>query len=478
MKMTIIKNLNRFCFCSAFTLIFLTSYLALGQTGKPASDPAKSRLNQIFEDKIKVVKLPTAESDLESLRVLSSIVKQAGWFPDIKLTMQDGMVTIEGQANTKEQLDWLTTTAERLPSVIAIINKAELKTTALTDLSPAANEVRRMVDTAKRAMPNILLAFGLFLVLILLNRFLNRGIHTLWEKRISNPFLLSTVSKLSLLPIWLLFFYLILRTAGLSSLATTIIGGTGMLGLVLGLAFRGIAENYLAGLLLAMRSPFTKGDLIEIGENLGYVQNLSMRGTTIIDLDGNLILIPNSTVIQSVVQNRTANPLTRTSFTVGISYADSISKAQEIIIKSMRDVRGVLHDPEVSVIADSLGASSVNLKVMFWFNIKETNQPRVRSRAMIHIKESLLANGITMPDEGREVVFADTLKVQMLESKEQAKSHEEERKHGIKEQAEVNLQERRNNPEAADETQGKDLMRLAEANPLLTERPKDNLLKP
>ncbi len=451
-----------------FSFILICGLSASAQEFKPIAGSTKPKISN----------LPSSESDRETLRVMNSLIKQAGWFPEIKISVIDGMVTFEGHANSKDQVEWLTKTADRLPEVVAVINKAELTNSALTDFSPSITEVRRMIELAKRGMPNILLALVLFFLFYFLNRYLNRGLHSLWQKKIDNPFLLSTVSKLTLLPIWLLCFYLILKTAGLSGLATTIIGGTGMLGLVLGLAFRGIAENYLAGLLLAMRSPFTKGDLIEIGQNLGYVQNLSMRGTTIIDLDGNLILIPNSTVIQSVVQNRTANPLTRTSFTVGISYSDSIGKAQEIIIKTMQEVRGVLTEPEVSVIAESLGAASVNLKILFWFNIKDTNQPRVRSRAMILIKETLLANGITIPDEAREIIFADTLKVQMLDSKEAAKSHVQERKHLIKEQAVVNLEEKRNQPEKVEVTQQEDLMRLADASPLLAEKPKDNLLKP
>ncbi len=474
MKKTIVENFK----LVLFYLVLGVSAEGFAQEVKTETNSIDSVLESAINGNSRIQYLPTAETDRETNRILNSLTKQAGWFPKIKVSVADGMVTIEGTTNSKEQLEWLENSAKNLPTVIAVINKAQLSATAFTDLTPALNELRRISDAAKRALPNILLAMALFITFFLFNHFLSRGIRKLWERRISNPFLLVTVSKLTLLPIWLLFFYLILRTAGLSSLATTIIGGTGMLGLILGLAFRGIAENYLAGLLLAMRSPFTKGDLIEIGENLGYVQNLSMRGTTIINLDGNLILIPNSTVIQSVVQNRTANPLTRVSFKIGISYADSISKAQQLILAALPDVRGVLTDPEASVIVENFGSSSVELKVLFWFNIKEINQLRVRSRAMIHIKETLLSNGITIPDEAREVVFADTLKIQMLENKEAVKTTEDERKNQVIEQAAVNLEEKKNHTESPEPTQENDLMRLAEGNQLLTARPKDDLLKP
>jgi len=228
--------------------------------------------------------------------------------------------------------------------------------------------------------------------------------------------------------------------------------------------------------LLATRSPFGRGDLIEVEEYLGYVQNLTMRGTTIIDLDGNLVLIPNSTVIQSVVQNRTANPHTRASFKVGIGYGDSINKAQELIVKAMQEVRGVLKDPAPSVLVDSLGSSAVVLRVLIWFNILETNQPRVTSRAMIHTKEALLANGISIPDSDREVVFTDALKVRMLESKEEVNSAAQERNAGIIEKASMNLEESRKHQPPLADPQGEDLMKLAEKNPLPMNVPKKDLL--
>ncbi|RYZ75399.1 MAG: mechanosensitive ion channel, partial [Proteobacteria bacterium] len=286
-------------------------------------------------------------------------------------------------------------------------------------------------------------------------------------RRIKNPFLSHTVARISLWPIWILFFYFILQAAGLSGLATGIIGGTGVLGIVLGLAFKGIAENYLAGLLLAARAPFTKGDLIILDQYKGYVQNLNMRGTTIIDLSGHLILIPNSTVINSIVENQTANPKIRTEFTISITYADSISKAQELLIEAMRTVRGTLPDPSPDVLVESFESSGVTLRIRSWFNVKDTNEPRFRSRTMAVAKETLLANGFTIPSDIKEIVFSDALKVRLLETKEEVASASQEKKDKIIEQAATNLQASQNRPQPTADTQADDLMKLAEDNPLM-----------
>ena len=48
--------------------------------------------------------------------------------------------------------------------------------------------------------------------------------------------------------IFIVGFYIALRVSGLTRLAVTLLGGTGLVGLALGFAFRDIAENYLASI--------------------------------------------------------------------------------------------------------------------------------------------------------------------------------------------------------------------------------------
>lgn len=366
--------------------------------------------------------------------------------------------------------------ANKLPGVITVIDKTQLQDANITDFEPMWKEFHRLAERFKTLLPSILFALLLLGIFYIMSGYLTRSVRGLWGRRILNPFLLSVVTRFTLLPIWLLLFYLSLRLLGLSTLGATLIGGTGVLGIVLGLAFKGIAENYLAGLLLASRSPFTRGDMIRIGEYKGYVDNLNMRGTTIIDLSGNLILIPNIMVIQSVVENQSANPKTRTSFSVGIGYQDSISRAQELIVQAVADVRGVLADPPPSVVVSELGSTRVELNVRVWFNVKEDREMRVRSRAMTKTKETLMANGYSLPNETRELVFTNPLKIENVETKSSSKEFSESRKDQIKQQAASDLAE----PESIHGTKDpspEEMLKQAENNPLPMNVTEKDLLK-
>jgi hypothetical protein len=83
----------------------------------------------------------------------------------------------------------------------------------------------------------------------------------------------------------------------------------------------------------------------------------------------------------------------------------------------LADHPAVLSDPEPSVLADSLGRSTVNLRVYFWLNGREHSWLKVRSSVLRLVKLAFQEHGISMPDEAREVVFPQGIPVTLLDGK-------------------------------------------------------------
>ncbi len=231
--------------------------------------------------------------------------------------------------------------------------------------------------------------------------------------RLTAPLLREVVSRIVGFLIFLLGLYLVLRVSGLTRLAISVLGGTGLIGLIIGIAFRDITENFLASIFLSMQRPFQSGDLIEINGIQGYVQRLTTRTTIVMTLDGNHVQIPNSTVYKSPIRNFTSNPNRRETFTVGIGYDDVIPEAQELALQVLRNHPAILANPEPWVLVDGLGSSTVILKVYFWLNGSEHSWLKTRSSAIRLIKRAFQDRGISMPDEAREVVFPQGVPVQL-----------------------------------------------------------------
>lgn len=57
-----------------------------------------------------------------------------------------------------------------------------------------------------------------------------------------------------------------LHFVGFGGIASSIVAGAGISALIIGFAFKDIAENFLAGILLAVNRPFNMGDIIQTGE--------------------------------------------------------------------------------------------------------------------------------------------------------------------------------------------------------------------
>lgn len=234
------------------------------------------------------------------------------------------------------------------------------------------------------------------------------------QRRMRNRLLREVVAKAVAIPVFLAGLYIALRISGLTQLAATVLGGTGLLGLVIGIAFRDIAENYLASILISMQRPFAMGDRIEVAGCNGFVQSVTTRGTLLMTVDGNHVQIPNATVYKSTIRNFTANPRCRRDFVVGIGYRDSIALAQETALQVLRAHEGVLADPEPLVLVESLTSSAVRLRILFWVDLARHSDGKVLSAVIRHVKQAYQVAHISIPDEAREVVFPDGVNVRML----------------------------------------------------------------
>src|SRR3546814_19656169 len=86
---------------------------------------------------------------------------------------------------------------------------------------------------------------------------------------------------------------LALKLLDLSTMAKAVLGSAGVAGLALGFAFKDIAANYLAGVLLRVRKPFSPGEFLRIDPHKGKVVALTSSTTILLTLDGTTLQLPN-----------------------------------------------------------------------------------------------------------------------------------------------------------------------------------------
>ncbi|MHB1399579.1 MAG: mechanosensitive ion channel domain-containing protein [Trichloromonadaceae bacterium] len=363
----------------------------------------------------KVEVQPVAKDDQIRQRI-ANILKTTSWFGEPEVSVQEGIVFLKGTTENEESKQWAGNLAKNTEGVVAVVNQIDVAPTTIWDFDPTFQILNDFVRGLVRMLPLIVVAIVVIAISWILAKLTVYGLRRRLLARSISQLLREVMAQAGGIIVMLAGLYLVLRIAGLTQLALTVVGGTGLIGLVLGIAFRDITENFLASLFLSLQQPFREGDLVEVASVTGYVQRLTSRTTVLMTLDGNQVQVPNSTVFKSTIRNFTSNPNRRDDFIVGIGYDNSIPFAQEVALKVLAEHPAILHEPEPQVLVENLGTSTVNLRVYFWLDGGRHSWLKVKSSVIRLVKRAFQDAGISLPDEARELIFPNGVPVRMIDS--------------------------------------------------------------
>ncbi|WP_320813975.1 mechanosensitive ion channel family protein [Flavobacterium sp.] len=235
-------------------------------------------------------------------------------------------------------------------------------------------------------------------------RFTQNRIKSKVKNTLSGLFIAQIISGIIKI-ITIVFF---LDLIGFQNITSKILAGAGILTFVIGFAFKDIGENFLAGILLAFKSPFKENDLIETENVIGYVKELRIRETIIKTTDGKDVFVPNSQILKSPLINYTIDGFLRNEFMLGIDYSSDLSKAIELIIESVSKTEGVLLGAKKpTVVIDEFATSTINLKVYFWLDTfksaSKSYHLAIRTQVMKNALLTLTENGFSLPSSIVEI---------------------------------------------------------------------------
>lgn len=197
----------------------------------------------------------------------------------------------------------------------------------------------------------------------------------------------------------------------------------GVGGVAIGFAFKDVFENFLAGVLLLVREPFSIGDFIDCEDIDGQVEEITIRDTHVRQTDGQLVVAPNAMFFKNPVTIRTARDVRRTTIICGVGYGEDVDEAREVITRAVKSVDAVRDDVrDVQIFAKEFGDSSINFEVTWWTGSKPVDIRSSRDKVVAAIKRALDEAGIEIPFPYRTMTFPETLKIEQL-----GKEREEDR---------------------------------------------------
>ncbi len=284
------------------------------------------------------------------------------------------------------------------------------------DIDPTINKLQSMLDGFLAALPNLVMAVLVFLGVVLLSRGLRRMIYRVMMRSGAGEYAGIIIGRLAQ---WVMLSVGILVAVSVvfpSINAETLIGILGLSSLAIGFAFRDIAENFLAGVLILLTQPFKIGDQIDINGFEGTVEDIQTRATFIRTYDGRVVVVPNADFLTDTVIVNTAYKIRRSEYDVGIGYPDDMLLAKRLILDAVRELEGVLPEPGPDVLTVELSDSSVNLRVRWWTDSSRSDVVATSDRVITAVKLALDEGGVNIPFPIR------TVYLNQVESNEQAGS--------------------------------------------------------
>jgi small conductance mechanosensitive channel len=255
-------------------------------------------------------------------------------------------------------------------------------------------------------LPNIAVSILLLILFVVLAKAGSRIFKKVFSKASHNKTvedLFSTIIYYTILGIGI---FIILGILQLDKAVTSLLAGVGVVGLALGFAFQDITANFISGIILAFRKPFSIGDVVEVNGIMGVVYRTTLRVSVIRTFQGQEVYLPNKDVLQNPIYNYSVLGKRRIDLAVGISYGEDLEKVESVVREAIGNMEGVIDKENMIFDYYEFGDSSINFNIRFWIDFP--GQPGflfLRNQAIIEIKRSFDHHDITIPFPIRTLDF-------------------------------------------------------------------------
>ncbi|TDW44601.1 mechanosensitive ion channel-like protein [Flavobacterium sp. 270] len=242
--------------------------------------------------------------------------------------------------------------------------------------------------------PKLLLA----ILIVLISWFIASRVKVFSDRRLKqkmhDPLLAAFIANLIkavLIVIGLLFMF---RVIGLTGVAQSVLAGAGISAFIIGFALKDIGENFLAGILLAFKRPFSVGDIIESNGVKGKVVALNLRDTQI-KSDSKNIYIPNALLIKNTLINFNSEGFLLQDFTIGLEYGSDYRKAIEVITNVIKEDSEIVDKGySNSAVVAGITGNTVQVIIRYWVKTDvSVSDGKHRSEVVIKVSEALKAEG-------------------------------------------------------------------------------------
>jgi small-conductance mechanosensitive channel len=184
-----------------------------------------------------------------------------------------------------------------------------------------------------------------------------------------------------------------LPIVGIDITVLSVFGGA--LGVGLGLGMQKIASNYVSGFAILLDRSIRPGDVVSVGERRGVVSDIKTRYTVIQCADGTEAIVPNDTMVSSVVLNHARASraqairipfvlATDSDLTVALAAAEAAARAQPLVLAT----------PQPLALLTGLVENGIACELTYSIHDADLTSDEVRSRILRDVIDKFAENGV------------------------------------------------------------------------------------
>lgn len=193
---------------------------------------------------------------------------------------------------------------------------------------------------------------------------------------------------------WVFIGIMVLAQFGIN--VTALLAGLSVVGIAVGFAAQDTLQNFISGITILIDRPFRLGHYIEVEGTYGKVEEITLRSTRIKTINNEMMVMPNSQMINQKVINHTQFGKLRIEIPFGIAYKEYPQEAREIVLALLEGDERLNSSYNPDVVVTGLNDSSVDMQLRLYVTNPVDAYP-IRREYTEKILEALRKANIEIP---------------------------------------------------------------------------------
>lgn len=185
---------------------------------------------------------------------------------------------------------------------------------------------------------------------------------------------------------------------------TVLVGSAAVLSLGIAFGAQSLVKDYFSGFMILMENQYNVGNVVQINNIAGRVEDITLRMTTLRNIEGVAHFIPHGQI--TTVSNLT-HGWSQVMLEVGVAYKENVDQVMNVLMELARDMRNdaqfgplIMDEPEMLGV-DAFTDSAVMIKLLV--RTRPLSQWIVKRELLRRIKNRFDDLGIEIPFPHRTV---------------------------------------------------------------------------